>query len=188
MLRRLLCAVAVASVAVANNDKLLTSRLGPVVDLGYAVSPPHPCHCLFSYQSTSSRATGLHRQQLPQRHRLLRRRTLHSTPGQGPTLAKTSTVGRIMEAVSKEGIGRCEELWPDLYPTTGSCRRRSGGSVCARKPIMRSDSRQGFWMTDCVTLNIWKPSGANQDSKLPVVVYIHVSIQSNYQTASIKRN
>lgn len=27
---------------------------------------------------------------------------------------------------------------------------------------------------DCLTLNIWKPSSAKEQSKLPVVVYIHV--------------
>ena len=33
-------------------------------------------------------------------------------------------------------------------------------------------------MADCVTLNIWRPSGVSQDSKLPVVVYIHVSLSA----------
>ena len=30
---------------------------------------------------------------------------------------------------------------------------------------------------DCVTLNIWRPSNASKDSRLPVVVYIHVSLE-----------
>jgi hypothetical protein len=46
MLRQLLYAAAIASVATANNDKVLTSRLGPVVDLGYAVSALSPLYDL----------------------------------------------------------------------------------------------------------------------------------------------
>lgn len=47
MLRQLLYVAAIASVAHANNDKVLTSRLGPVVDLGYTVSRLGQCNLVF---------------------------------------------------------------------------------------------------------------------------------------------
>ena len=33
-------------------------------------------------------------------------------------------------------------------------------------------------LPDCLKLNVWKPTDAKEGDKLPVVVYIHVSVIS----------
>ncbi|CAK5265403.1 unnamed protein product [Mycena citricolor] len=45
---------------------------------------------------------------------------------------------------------------------------RNWGAICIQQPAV-----VGIGSEDCVTLNVWKPAGANPHSKLPVYVYIH---------------
>ncbi|KAJ9125987.1 hypothetical protein QFC24_002259 [Naganishia onofrii] len=45
---------------------------------------------------------------------------------------------------------------------------RNFGPICIQQPAV-----VGVGVEDCVTLNIWRPANVTQDSKLPVVVYIH---------------
>ncbi|KAL0958487.1 hypothetical protein HGRIS_000627 [Hohenbuehelia grisea] len=45
---------------------------------------------------------------------------------------------------------------------------RNWGPACVQQPAV-----VGIGSEDCLKLNIWKPSNATEDSKLPVVVYIH---------------
>ncbi|KAJ7135504.1 carboxyesterase [Mycena crocata] len=45
---------------------------------------------------------------------------------------------------------------------------RNWGPICIQQPAV-----MGIGSEDCVTLNIWTPSNATSNSKLPVYVYIH---------------
>ncbi|CAK5263478.1 unnamed protein product [Mycena citricolor] len=45
---------------------------------------------------------------------------------------------------------------------------RNWGPICIQQPAV-----VGIGSEDCVTLNVWTPSGTNPNSKLPVYVYIH---------------
>ncbi|KAJ9092088.1 hypothetical protein QFC20_007470 [Naganishia adeliensis] len=131
MLYRLLLALAAASVATANNDKPLTSKLGPVVDLGYT-----------AFLGNTSR----------------------------PGIDFFGGIPYIQPPVkdlrwrAPQGL---DEKWKPS-PQRELADARNFGSICIQQPAV-----VGVGVEDCVTLNIWKPSSATQNSKLPVVVYIH---------------
>lgn len=48
---------------------------------------------------------------------------------------------------------------------------RNWGPPCIQTPAM-----VGIGSEDCLTLNIWKPTSASAEDKLPVAVYIHVCV------------
>jgi carboxylesterase type B len=52
--------------------------------------------------------------------------------------------------------------------------------MALKTPAVSSCSE--FILPDCLTLNIWKPTNATEDSHLPVAVYIHVGFLSVYQS------
>ncbi|KAF4580397.1 hypothetical protein EYR40_003113 [Pleurotus pulmonarius] len=45
---------------------------------------------------------------------------------------------------------------------------RNWGPPCIQQP-----AQVGIGSEDCLTLNVWKPSGASEGSRLPVIVYFH---------------
>ncbi|GHJ89343.1 hypothetical protein NliqN6_5745 [Naganishia liquefaciens] len=131
MLRQLLYAAAIASVATANNDKVLTSKLGPVVDLGYA-----------AYIGNSS-ANGI------------------------DFFGGIPYIQPPVKDLRWRKPQQLDESWKPS-PQRELVDARNFGPICIQQPAV-----VGVGVEDCVTLNIWRPSNASKDSRLPVVVYIH---------------
>jgi len=55
-------------------------------------------------------------------------------------------------------------------PTSGVVNATEFGDACFVSPNPMNDFSMG---EDCLNLNIWTPSGANEDNPLPVIVWIH---------------
>ncbi|KAI5451352.1 hypothetical protein NCC49_001945 [Naganishia albida] len=131
MLQRLLLCLAATSVVVANNDKPLTSRLGPVVDLGYTAFLGNTSHNGIDFFG------GIPYIQPP----------VKDLRWRAPQML--------------------DEKWKPS-PQRELIDARNFGPICIQQPAV-----VGVGQEDCVRLNIWKPSSATKDSKLPVIVYIH---------------
>ncbi|KXS11919.1 alpha/beta-hydrolase [Gonapodya prolifera JEL478] len=128
----LLLGVAATALPTDYGSPALTSKLGPVVDLGYAA---------FIGDNKSTPGVDF----------------FGGIPYIQPPLGEL----RWRKPRQLDESYR----WPDWRPLHDA---RNFGPICIQQPAV-----VGVGVEDCVTLNVWRPSGVNSTASLPVFVYIH---------------